>query len=83
MGRKVHPVGFRLKINKPWSARWFAEGQEYRDQLHQDLAIREKIRKENERAGISAIEIEDVYKRQVVHRSQDRCPYRQKLSVSP
>ncbi len=58
MGRKVHPVGFRLKINKPWSARWFAEGQEYRDQLHQDLAIREKIRKENERAGISAIEIE-------------------------
>jgi hypothetical protein len=28
MGRKVHPIGFRLKINKPWLARWFAEGME-------------------------------------------------------
>jgi small subunit ribosomal protein S3 len=27
MGRKVHPIGFRLGINKPWEGRWFAEGQ--------------------------------------------------------
>jgi len=40
MGRKVHPIGFRLKVNQPWKARWFAEGTQYRDQLHQDLAIR-------------------------------------------
>ncbi len=58
MGRKVHPTGFRLKINKPWKARWFAEGMDYQDQLHQDLAIREKIRKDNDRAGVSLIEIE-------------------------
>jgi small subunit ribosomal protein S3 len=58
MGRKVHPTGFRLGINKPWLARWFAEGKDYQDQLHQDLKIRELIRKENDRAGISAIEIE-------------------------
>jgi small subunit ribosomal protein S3 len=58
MGRKVHPTGFRLKINKPWKARWFAEGQDYQDQLHQDLAIREKVRKDNDRAGVSLIEIE-------------------------
>ena len=58
MGRKVHPTGFRLKINKPWLARWYAEGKEYQDQLHQDLEIREKIRTDNDRAGISDIEIE-------------------------
>ena len=40
MGRKVNPIGFRLKINQPWQARWFAEGGQYRDQLHQDFAIR-------------------------------------------
>jgi small subunit ribosomal protein S3 len=58
MGRKVHPVGFRLGINKPWLARWYAEGKDYQDNLHQDLEIREKIRNDNDRAGISDIEIE-------------------------
>ncbi len=58
MGRKVHPIGFRLGINQPWEGRWFAEGSEYRDQLHQDLIIRKMIRKEGEKAGISMVEIE-------------------------
>ncbi len=40
MGRKVHPIGMRLKITKPWRARWFADGEQYREQLQQDLAIR-------------------------------------------
>ncbi len=58
MGRKIHPIGFRLKINKPWLGRWYAEGMDYQDQLHEDLAVRQLIRKSNDRAGISQIEIE-------------------------
>jgi small subunit ribosomal protein S3 len=58
MGRKVHPIGFRLNINRPWEGRWYAEGAEYRDQLHQDFAIRSLIQAEAERAGVSLIEIE-------------------------
>ncbi len=58
MGRKVHPTGFRLKINKPWLARWYADGKDYQAQLHQDLEIRKMIRENNDRAGISEIEIE-------------------------
>lgn len=58
MGRKVHPIGFRLGINQPWEGRWFAEGADYRNQLHQDIVIREMVSKEAEKAGISAIEIE-------------------------
>jgi small subunit ribosomal protein S3 len=58
MGRKVHPTGFRIGINKPWKARWYAEGMDYQDQLHQDLEIRKKVRADNDRAGVSLIEIE-------------------------
>ena len=58
MGRKVHPIGFRLGINKPWLGRWYAEGKDYTNQLHQDLKIRELVKKEAEHAGVSNIEIE-------------------------
>ena len=58
MGRKVHPIGFRLEINKTWEGRWFAEGQEYREQLQQDFAIRELIHREAEKAGVSRVEVE-------------------------
>ena len=40
MGRKVHPIGMRLGINQGWQGRWFAEGSQYRQHLHQDFAIR-------------------------------------------
>ncbi|MBZ0275790.1 MAG: 30S ribosomal protein S3 [Anaerolineae bacterium] len=58
MGRKVHPIGFRLKINRDWDARWYAEGERYTELLQEDFAIRRYIRKEGERAGVSRIEIE-------------------------
>jgi len=58
MGRKVHPIGFRLNINIPWEGRWYAEGSEYREQLHQDLEIRKMVHKNAGRAGVSQIEIE-------------------------
>ena len=58
MGRKVHSIGFRLKINRDWDARWFAEGQGYVDLLQEDFAIRKFVRKETSRAGVSRIEIE-------------------------
>jgi len=58
LGRKVHPYGFRIGVVKDWKARWYAEGQKYADLLHEDFAIRQVIRSEMERAGISSIEIE-------------------------
>jgi len=58
LGRKVHPYGFRLGIIKDWKARWYAEGREYADLLHEDFAIRQLVRSEMERAGISSIDIE-------------------------
>lgn len=58
MGRKVHPIGFRLNINKPWAGRWYAERGEYKVYLHQDFAIRKMIEGEADKAGLSLIEVE-------------------------
>jgi len=57
LGRKVHPIGFRLGIIKDWESKWFAEGKEYRRLLIQDVKIRELIHGDLGRAAISRIEI--------------------------
>lgn len=54
MGRKVHPIGMRLKINKPWRARWFAEGTQYREQLQQDLTVRHLLMGVPSKGGTAA-----------------------------
>jgi len=58
MGRKVHPIGFRLVVTRGWQGRWFAEGAQYRDQLKQDLEIREFVQTIAPRAGVSRVEVE-------------------------
>ena len=58
MGRKIHPIGFRLNVSRDWQGRWFAEGAQFREQLGQDFAIRDLIRKEAGRAGVSRIDVE-------------------------
>ena len=58
MGRKVHPYGFRLGVIRDWKARWYAEGAEYADLLHEDLEIRRYIAESSGKAGISNVEIE-------------------------
>jgi len=58
LGRKVHPYGFRLGVIRDWKARWYAEGEEYAELLHEDLEIRQFIQDSVGHAGISRIEIE-------------------------
>jgi small subunit ribosomal protein S3 len=58
LGRKVHPFGFRLGIIKEHKARWYAEGETYVDLLEEDLAVRDLVSRENDRASISSVEIE-------------------------
>lgn len=59
MGHKVHPVGFRLGINKDWSAKWFAaKTSTYRELLLEDLSFRKAIKDKYPDAGVSRVEIE-------------------------
>ena len=57
MGQKVSPIGFRIGIIRDWDARWFA-GKNYKELLHEDLAVRDYIQKKLEGASVSRIEIE-------------------------
>jgi len=58
MGRKVHPVGFRLSVSKAWQGRWFAEGKQYREQLEQDFKIRKLLQVITSKAGVSRVDVE-------------------------
>jgi len=57
MGQKVNPIGLRLGINRTWDSRWFADTN-YADLLHEDLRIRNYLRKRLQQAGVSRIVIE-------------------------
>ena len=62
MGQKVHPIGFRLGINKTWQSNWFAK-KDYSKLLHEDIFIRRYIKKNLYHAGISRVEIERAARR--------------------
>ena len=52
------PIGLRLGITKTWDSKWFAEKQKYTALLHEDIKIRNLIKKEFYQAAISKIELE-------------------------
>lgn len=66
MGRKVHPIGFRLGYIRDWEAKWFAEGREYTELLSRDLTIRQFLDRELRGVGLSRVEIERFPKRVLV-----------------
>lgn len=57
MGQKVNPIGFRLGVIKTWDSKWYAEA-DYAKNLHEDLKIRQFLKKRLYSSGISKIEIE-------------------------
>lgn len=58
MGQKVHPIGFRLGINRSWDSIWFAKKGEYGKYLIEDYKIRQFIKKNIKNAGVSEVVIE-------------------------
>ena len=57
MGQKTHPRGLRLGIIEGWDSKWYAS-HDYAALLHEDLKLRDFIKKRLYHAGISRIEIE-------------------------
>lgn len=60
MGQKVHPVGYRVGVIRDWESRWFASGKTYVKHLHEDLKLREWLKKRWFHAGVSKVEIERI-----------------------
>jgi len=57
MGRKVHPIGFRLGGIRDWQAKWFAD-KSYAEPLKEDLKLRQAIQAEYAKAATSQIRID-------------------------
>jgi small subunit ribosomal protein S3 len=57
MGRKVHPVGFRLGINKEWQSRWYAD-RNYTELVQEDARIRQTVQQRLSGASLARIEIQ-------------------------
>jgi len=57
VGRKVHPIGFRLGVIKDWQSRWYAD-KDYTNQLHEDFALRKTVAERLPNAGLSKVEIQ-------------------------
>ncbi|MEO6025859.1 MAG: 30S ribosomal protein S3 [Candidatus Binatia bacterium] len=57
MGQKVHPRGFRLGVIEGWDSKWYS-GRDYAVLLHEDIRIRQFIKRRLYHAGIAKVEIE-------------------------
>ena len=57
MGQKTNPIGFRLGVIRSWNSIWY-EDKKYASWLHEDIEIRDFIKKKLFKAGISRIKIE-------------------------
>ncbi|MFP6596055.1 MAG: 30S ribosomal protein S3 [Candidatus Hydrogenedentota bacterium] len=67
MGQKVHPNGFRLGIIDTWSSVWYAGKKDYAELLHEDLKLRDYVKKRLYHTGVARIDIERAGRKAKVH----------------
>jgi small subunit ribosomal protein S3 len=58
MGQKIHPIGFRLSVQKNWASKWFANSKDFSGMLLKDIDVRDYLKKKLAGAGVSKIIIE-------------------------
>jgi len=56
MGQKVNPIGLRLGIIETWESRWYSR-KEYARNLHEDVKIRNYLKKRLSNGEVAKIEI--------------------------
>ncbi len=57
MGRKVHPVGFRIGIIRDWQGKWYSD-KNYTEFLQEDFKLRNAIVTKYTEAAISKVDID-------------------------
>ncbi len=57
MGRKVHPLGFRLGIIRDWQAKWYSS-KNYTSFLQEDLKLRNAVMGKYPEAAIAKVDID-------------------------
>jgi len=57
LGQKIHPVLYRIGVNKETESIWFAQGTSYVDFLQEDIRIRDYIHKRLKNKMVSRVQI--------------------------
>ena len=57
MGQKIHPILYRIGVNKDTESIWFAQGATYVDFLQEDIQIRKYIHKRLDQKMVSRVQI--------------------------
>lgn len=57
MGQKINPIAFRLGVNKNHESVWFASGQEYVNNFHEDLKVKKYVKSRLKAAMVSKVTI--------------------------
>lgn len=63
MGQKVNPIGLRVGVIRNWDSRWYAKGQTYIENLHEDFKLRKYLQEKLKHASIAKIETERAAKK--------------------
>jgi small subunit ribosomal protein S3 len=58
MGQKIHPIGFRLSVQKNWTSKWYSNSKHFSELLLKDIEVRAFLKKKLAGAGVSKIIIE-------------------------
>ncbi|NDP47222.1 MAG: 30S ribosomal protein S3 [Sulfuriferula multivorans] len=58
MGQKIHPIGFRLGIQRIWTAKWYASDKNFSTMLLEDIKVRDYLKKKLAHASVSKVLIE-------------------------
>lgn len=63
MGQKVNPIGLRVGVIRTWDSRWYAKGQQYYENFHEDIRLRKYLKAKLKHAGVAKIEMERAAKK--------------------
>jgi small subunit ribosomal protein S3 len=58
MGQKIHPIGFRLAVQRHWTSRWYANHKNFAGMLAEDIKVRDFLRKKLAHAAVGRVLIE-------------------------
>ena len=55
MGQKIHPIGFRLAVNRNWSSKWYASNRAFAPMLAEDIKVRAFLKKKLAHASVGRV----------------------------
>jgi len=58
MGQKIHPIGFRLAVQRNWTSRWYANHKNFAGMLAEDIKVRDFLKKKLAHAAVGRVLIE-------------------------